>query len=86
MAQVVYQLSFKGAASDAVRALFDDYDVTVGHGVTVISGAFADRAALHAAIERIHGLGLELLDVRLVAIPADDDLGRSDPVDDGPPD
>lgn len=67
MAQVVYELSFKGAASEAVRALFDDYEVTVGPGVTILRGTFADQAALHGAIDRIRALGLELLDVRLVA-------------------
>lgn len=78
MAQVVYELAFKGAASDAVRALFDDYEVTVGPGVTVVRGTFADRAALHGAIGRIHDLGLELLDVRLVAEATGNDPGADE--------
>jgi hypothetical protein len=80
MAHVVYELAFKGAASEAVCALFDDYEVVVGHGVTVVRGVFPDQAALHGAIERINDLGLELLDVRLVAEPAANDLAGFDPV------
>jgi hypothetical protein len=81
MAQVVYELAFKGAASESVRALFDDYQVTVGHGITIIRGLFPDQSALHGAIGRIHDLGLELVDVHLVAGPAPNDAGAWDPAD-----
>lgn len=64
---MIYELSFKGSASDVVRAMFDEFDVETGHGVTMIRGEFADQSALHGALARIQGLGLELLDVRLVA-------------------
>ena len=60
-------LSFKGTASAVVRALFEEFDVEPGHGITVVRGQFSDQAALHGALARIQGLGLELLDVRLVA-------------------
>ena len=32
----------------------------------MLRGVLADRAALHGVIERIHALGLELIDVRLL--------------------
>jgi hypothetical protein len=67
MAHVIYELSFKGRASDVVRALFDDFEVATAHGITTVRGQFADQAALHGALARIQGLGLELLEVRLVA-------------------
>jgi hypothetical protein len=83
MAQVVYELAFKGAASDSVRALFDDYQVTVGNGVTTVRGLFPDQAALHGAIGRIYDLGLVLVDVHVVAAQAANDLGACDPAEDG---
>lgn len=67
MAHVVYELSFKGAPSDSIRSVFSDFEVIRGHGSTTLRGELSDQAALHGAIARIQGLGLELLDVRLVA-------------------
>ncbi len=66
-AHVVCELSFKGAASESVRAMFPDFEVVPAHGSTTLRGALPDLAALHGAISRIRDLGLELLDVRLVA-------------------
>ena len=67
VAHMVYELSFKGSASAVVRSLFEDFDVIPGHGITVLRGRLPDKAALHGALARIERLGLELLDVRLVA-------------------
>jgi hypothetical protein len=74
MAHVVYELSFKGSASESVRALFPDFDVIQAAGATTLRGELPDQAALHGAISRIQDLGLELLDVRLVAEANHDDL------------
>jgi hypothetical protein len=86
MAKVVYELAFKGAASDAVCALFDDYEVDIGHGITIVRGAFPDQAALHGAIARINDLRLELLDVRLVAVPGGNDRAGVEPAEHHPAD
>ena len=67
MAHVVYELSFKGSASESVQAMFPDFEVVTAHGSTTLRGELADQAALHGAIARIRDLGLELLDVQLVA-------------------
>jgi hypothetical protein len=67
MAHVVYELSFKGSASESVRALFPDFEVIRAKGSTTLRGELPDQAAIHGAISRIRDLGLELLDVRLVA-------------------
>ena len=76
MAHVVYELSFKGAASESVLAMFPDFDVVPTHGSTTLRGALPDQAALHGAISRIRDLGLELLDVRLVAQGNDQDAAE----------
>jgi hypothetical protein len=69
MAELVYELSFKGAASDTLARAFEGCDVTSGRGITTVRSAVADQAALQGLIERINALGLELLEVQLVAEP-----------------
>ena len=73
MAELVYELSFKGAASDMLAGAFEGCDVTTQHGVTVVRSEVPDQAALQGLIARINALGLELLEVHLVAEPGGDD-------------
>jgi hypothetical protein len=67
MAELVYELSFKGAASAMLAGAFDECAVTIDRGVTTLRSGLVDQAALQGLIGRINGLGLELLEVRLVA-------------------
>jgi len=48
--------------------MFEDLDVSVGHGVTILRAELEDQAALHGVIDRIASLGLELTEVRRVAL------------------
>ena len=73
MAQLVYELSFKGAASSSLAGAFDGCLVTSHNGITTIRSVVADQAALHGLLARVHALGLEILDLRLVAEPGADD-------------
>jgi hypothetical protein len=74
MAELVYELSFKGAASESLAGAFEECVVTTDRGVTTVRSAVPDQAALQGLIARIDALGLELLEVRLVA---DADSGSS---------
>jgi hypothetical protein len=67
MAELVYELSFKGAASESLAGAFEECVVTTDRGVTTVRSAVPDQAALQGLIARINVLGLELLEVRLVA-------------------
>jgi hypothetical protein len=67
MAEMTYEVSFKGAASETLRAAFADYPVELEHGQTVIR---CEPTCLDDVLERIRAFGLELLDVHLVARPA----------------
>ncbi len=69
MAELVYEVSFKGAASDTLASAFEGCEVTTQRGITIVRSGVADQAALQGLIERINALGLELLDVQLVAEP-----------------
>ncbi len=74
MAQLSYELSFKGAASAALAGAFDASEITVRHGITTLRADLPDQCALGGLIGRIHALNLELLEVRLVADAAAEDL------------
>jgi len=67
MAELVYEISFKGAASDALAGAFEGCTVRARRGVTVLRTGRVDQASLHGLIDRVGDLGLVLLDVRLVA-------------------
>ena len=64
MADLRYEVSFKGVASPTLRAAFADCELGTGTGVTLVR---CPQAALRSVLARIEELGLELLDVRLVA-------------------
>ena len=50
-------------------AEFDDCEVTVGPGTTTLRAELPDRGALSGLMERINSLGLDVIDVSLVALP-----------------
>jgi hypothetical protein len=64
MADLTYEVSFKGVASPTLRAAFIDYELETGAGVTSVR---CTQAAVHAVFARIEEFGLQLLDVRLIA-------------------
>jgi hypothetical protein len=64
-----YEITFLGQASSTLRAEFDDCDVTIGPGTTTLRAELPDRGALSGLMERINSLGLDIIDVSLVAPP-----------------
>ena len=63
----MFEITFVGQAGPVVRAEFDDCDVSVGPGKTTLHAGLLDQCALHGLLQRIAGLGLELIDVRVAA-------------------
>jgi hypothetical protein len=61
-----YVVTVKGEPGELLRAAFDDVHVSSAPGVTVLT-AELDQPALHGLLTRIEDLGLELLDMRLIA-------------------
>ena len=62
---------------------FEGCHVTTAHGITVVRSEVPDQAALQGLINRVHALGLELLDVHLVAVARRRRrVGRAAPTDD----
>jgi hypothetical protein len=64
-----YEITFMGRAGSALRAEFDDCEVTVGPGTTTLRTDLPDQGTLSGLMERITGLGLEVIDVSLMAPP-----------------
>ena len=64
-----YEITFAGRAGSTLRAEFDDCEVIVGAGTTTLRAELPDQAVLSGLVLRITGLGLELIDVHLVAAP-----------------
>ena len=67
---LTYEITFLGQASTTLSAEFDDCEVTIGPGTTTLRAELPDRGALTGLIERINSLGLDVIDVSLVAPPS----------------
>jgi hypothetical protein len=61
-----YEITFTGQAGPVLRAQFDDCDVTIGPDSTTLRAELPDPAALSGLVQRITGLRLEVVHLRLV--------------------
>ena len=68
-----YEITFTGQAGAALRAEFDDCEVTIGPDTTTLLAELPDQAALTGLIQRITGLRLEVIHMRLVTQPPAND-------------
>ena len=71
-----YEIRVVGSIGPAAREAFSDMGVDTEPASTVLSGSL-DQGGLHAMLDRVRALGLELVDVRLV--PSAPDLNPADP-------
>jgi hypothetical protein len=69
MRSQTYEITFSGRAGATLRAEFDDCEVTIGSDATTLRAEVPDQAALTGLVQRITGLNLEIILVRLVAPP-----------------
>jgi hypothetical protein len=65
----IYEITFTGQAGSALRAEFEDCEVSVGPGTTTLRAELPDQGALSGLVQRITGLGLEVIHMHLVAPP-----------------
>jgi hypothetical protein len=61
-----------------VRAEFDDCEVIIGPGTTTLRVGLPDQGALWGIVQRIIGLGLEVIDLHLVTPPVQSAGTRAD--------
>jgi hypothetical protein len=65
-----YEIIFSGQAGRTLRAQFDDCEVTTNPETTTLRAELPDPAAFSGLVERIVGLGLEIIDVHLLTQPS----------------
>lgn len=69
MRSQTYEIIFAGQAGVTLRAEFDDCEVIMGSDTTTLRADLPDQAALYGLVQRITGLGLEVVHLHLVAPP-----------------
>jgi hypothetical protein len=67
MSSRTYEITFAGQAGTALRAEFDDCEVSVSQGMTTLRAELPDQGALQGLLQRITSLGLELVGVSQTA-------------------
>lgn len=65
-----YEITFMGQADTALRRKFDDYEVSIGRGTTMLRAELSDQGALDRLMERIIGQELIVLHMQLVGPPS----------------
>jgi hypothetical protein len=60
-----FVITVRGLAGPAVRAVFDDAEISAVGDTTVMRRAGTDQAALHGLLHRIENLGLAIIDIHL---------------------
>jgi len=71
-----YEITFAGQAGNTVRAEFDDCAITIGKGTTTLRAELPDQGALCGLVQRVIGLGLELIHLHLITPSPEHDRSR----------
>jgi len=61
-----YEITFTGRVGPTLRAEFDDCQVTIGPDTTTLRADLPDQVALVGLVQRITGLGLDIVHVHLM--------------------
>jgi hypothetical protein len=65
-----FEITFLGQAGPILCAEFEDCEVSMGPVATTLRAGPLDQCALQGLLQRITGLGLELIEVRVAAPPS----------------
>ena len=72
----VYRIVVRSELGNVFAAAFEGMEVEARDGETVLTGSITDQPQLYGILERINGLGLELLSVQALT----DDANQSSTV------
>jgi hypothetical protein len=66
----VYRIVVRSELSDRYAVAFEGMEMETKHGETILTGEVIDQPHLYGILDRINGLGLELLSLQ--ALPEED--------------
>ena len=75
----VYRIVVRSELSERYAAAFEGMEMKADAGLTVFTGKIVDQPHLYGILERLSGLGLELLDVQCLSEETDVDAATSQP-------
>ena len=64
----VYRIVVRSELSDTYAVAFEGMEMETRNGVTVLTGEVIDQPRLYGILNRINGLGLELLSVQVLEV------------------
>jgi hypothetical protein len=67
-----YQVRVRGHLGETIGSAFPDLKIRRQGDETILTGEFADQAALYGVLAEIEALGLELIEVRHQSRPSPD--------------
>jgi hypothetical protein len=73
MSGPTYEVRVAGPLPPGVLEDLQDVEVAAQEVRTVVSGQFEDQAALYGFLHRLRDLGLDVVEVRRVVVPADEE-------------
>lgn len=62
-----YEITVRGEIPETELLEFENLSTVIQPAGTILRGMVANQAALQGILQRLHGLGLELTDVRRIA-------------------
>ena len=76
----VYRIVVRSELSERYAAAFEGMEMEVDSGLTVLTGKVIDQPHLYGILDRLSGMGLELLSVQCLPEKTRYDAGSSPPV------
>ena len=75
-----YRIVVRSELSERYAAAFEEMEMETNIGLTVLTGKIIDQPHLYGILDRLSGLGLELLSVECLPEGTEDDAANSPPM------
>jgi hypothetical protein len=75
-----YRIVVRSELSERYAAAFEEMEMETNSGLTVLTGEIIDQPQLYGILDRLSGLGLELLSVECLSEGTEEDVANSPPM------
>jgi hypothetical protein len=75
-----YRIVVRSELSERYAAAFEEMELKTKSGLTILTGKIIDQSHLYGILDRLSGLGLELLSVECLPEETEDDAANSPPM------